>query len=156
VLQEVKDSLPLAEVEAVYKCGEGRDWYFTFTSARTPIYYIFDVANTLTTRDFSNKDKCLDFHKFNTFSNFTGAHYYAYLTLWIEWHMFRSLCYFFYCLDYFSFCLGGSSRHLTANANCCPFISSCGCCIGKDRKFGPEKDTIPDTLVPFSHEGRSS
>ena len=35
VLQEVKDSLPLAEVEDVYKCGEGRDWYFTFTSART-------------------------------------------------------------------------------------------------------------------------
>jgi hypothetical protein len=35
-----------------------------------PIYHIFDVANTLTTRDFSNKDKCLNFHKFNTFSNF--------------------------------------------------------------------------------------
>jgi hypothetical protein len=35
LLQEVKDSLPLAEVEAEYKCGEGRDWYFTFTSART-------------------------------------------------------------------------------------------------------------------------
>jgi hypothetical protein len=43
--------------------------------------------------------------------------------------MFRSLWYFFYWLDYFSFCLGGSSRHLTANANCCPFISSCGCYI---------------------------
>jgi hypothetical protein len=36
-----------------------------------PIYHIFDDANTLTTMDFSNKDKCLDFHKFNTFSNFT-------------------------------------------------------------------------------------
>ena len=35
VLQEVKDSLPLDEVEAVYKCGEGRDWYVTFSRTAT-------------------------------------------------------------------------------------------------------------------------
>jgi hypothetical protein len=40
-------------------------------SRTLPIYHIFDVAKTLTTRDFSNKDKCLNFHRFNTFSNFT-------------------------------------------------------------------------------------
>ena len=27
--------LPLAEVEAAYKCEEGRDWYITFTKAET-------------------------------------------------------------------------------------------------------------------------
>jgi hypothetical protein len=35
-----------------------------------PIYHIFDEAKTVTAIYFSNKDKCLDFHKFNTFSNF--------------------------------------------------------------------------------------
>ena len=37
VLQEVKEKLPLDEVEAVYKCGEGRDLYITFTKAETAI-----------------------------------------------------------------------------------------------------------------------
>jgi hypothetical protein len=37
VLQEVKGKLPLDELEAVYKCGEGRDWYLTFTKVETAI-----------------------------------------------------------------------------------------------------------------------
>ena len=37
VLQEVKGKLPLDELEAVYKCGEGRDWYMTFTKVETAI-----------------------------------------------------------------------------------------------------------------------
>jgi hypothetical protein len=44
--------------------------YFDICNA-LPIYPIFDEAKTLTAIDFSNKDKCLDFNKFNTFSNFT-------------------------------------------------------------------------------------
>jgi hypothetical protein len=37
-----------------------------------PIYHIFDEANTFTPIYFSNKYKCLDFHKFNIFfSNLT-------------------------------------------------------------------------------------
>ena len=37
VLQEVKGKLPLDELVAVYKCGEGRDWYLTFTRVETAI-----------------------------------------------------------------------------------------------------------------------
>ena len=37
VLQEVKGHLPLEELEAVYKCGEGRDWYMTFTKVETAV-----------------------------------------------------------------------------------------------------------------------
>jgi hypothetical protein len=37
VLQEVKEKLPLDEVEAVYKCGEGRNWNITFTKVETAI-----------------------------------------------------------------------------------------------------------------------
>lgn len=35
VLQEVKGSLPLEDVKAVYKYGEGRDWYVTFPRSET-------------------------------------------------------------------------------------------------------------------------
>jgi hypothetical protein len=35
VLQEVKGKLPLDELVAVYKCGDGRDWYLTFTRVET-------------------------------------------------------------------------------------------------------------------------
>ena len=34
VLQEVKGKLPLDELVAVYKCGDGRDWYMTFNQSR--------------------------------------------------------------------------------------------------------------------------
>ena len=45
---------------------------YCFDTCKTlPIYHIFDEANTFTHIYFSNKDKCLDFHKFNTFSNLT-------------------------------------------------------------------------------------
>ena len=37
VRQEIKEELPLDEVEAVYKWGEGRDWYITFTKEETAI-----------------------------------------------------------------------------------------------------------------------
>ena len=37
VLQEVKGKLPLDELVAVYKCGDGRDWYMTFTRVETAI-----------------------------------------------------------------------------------------------------------------------
>ena len=37
VLQEVKEKLPLDEVETVYKCGEGRNWNITFTKVETAI-----------------------------------------------------------------------------------------------------------------------
>ena len=37
VLQEVKGKIPLDELEAVYNCGEGRDWYLTFTKVETAI-----------------------------------------------------------------------------------------------------------------------
>jgi hypothetical protein len=37
VLQEVKGKLPLDELVAVYKCGEGRDWYMTFTRVKTAL-----------------------------------------------------------------------------------------------------------------------
>ena len=35
------------------------------TSKTQPIYHIFDEASTFTPIYFSNKDKCLDFHKFD-------------------------------------------------------------------------------------------
>jgi hypothetical protein len=35
VLQEVKGKLPLDELVAVYKCGDGRDWYMTCTRVET-------------------------------------------------------------------------------------------------------------------------
>jgi hypothetical protein len=41
---------------------------YCFDTCKTlPIYHIFDEANTFTPIYFSNKDKCLDFHKLNTF-----------------------------------------------------------------------------------------
>ena len=43
------------------------------TCKALPIYHIFDGASTFTPLYFSNKDKCLDFHKFNSFfSNFAS------------------------------------------------------------------------------------
>jgi hypothetical protein len=32
VLEEVKDHLPVRNIQALYRCGEARDWYFTFDS----------------------------------------------------------------------------------------------------------------------------
>lgn len=32
VLEEVKDHLPISNLEALYRCGEARDWYFLFDS----------------------------------------------------------------------------------------------------------------------------
>jgi hypothetical protein len=44
---------------------------YCFDTYKTlPIYHIFDEANTFTPIQFSNKDKCLDFHKLNTFFKF--------------------------------------------------------------------------------------
>jgi hypothetical protein len=32
VLEEVKDHLPVSNIQALYRCGEAKDWYFTFDS----------------------------------------------------------------------------------------------------------------------------
>ena len=32
VLEEVKDHLPVSNIQALYRCGEARDWYPTFDS----------------------------------------------------------------------------------------------------------------------------
>ena len=46
VITDVKDHLAVKEITTVYKCGEGKDWYITFTSP--------DVASSISDQTFTS------------------------------------------------------------------------------------------------------
>jgi len=46
VIADIKEHVPAKEITALYKCGEGKDWYVTFTSP--------DVASGISDQTFTN------------------------------------------------------------------------------------------------------